>query len=253
MSSEAGAQTSAQPVEPPQLNFFERLVGVYFSPTATFEDINRKGAWIGLFIVICVLAIGAQYVMRTRMDRETIIRKSMEMSPIRLSEEQIQTAIAQPETAFQKYSGAIFAPIGILVFYVIVATVFLVAFILQGVSIPFKKALAVTVWGQAPPGLIAGLLGILFMYIKDPATLELEPAGNVASNLGLLVSAREHPVLHSVLYSIDVFSFWQIALLGIGFAAVSNRKLTTGKATTTIIVVWVLYVLGKMGFKALFS
>jgi hypothetical protein len=253
MSSEAATQKSAQAAEAPQLNFFERLAGMYFSPTATFQDINRKGTWIGLFILLCVFAIGTQYVMRTRMDRETIIRKSMEMSPIRLSEEQIQAAIAQPETAFQRYSGFVFAPVGILVVYLILAAVFLVAFVLQGVSIPFKKALSVTFWGLAPPGLIAGLLGIIFMYVKDPATLELDPAGNVASNLGLLVSAREHPVLQSLLYSIDVFSFWQIALLGIGFATVSNRKLTTGKATATIVVIWVLYVLGKMGFKALFS
>jgi hypothetical protein len=239
--------------EAPRMSFLQRLVGIYFEPARTFEDINRRGTWLALFLVVCALVLASQYVIRSRMDHETMIRKSMEYSPIKLSEEQIQAAIDRPQSAFERYSGYVIAPIGLLVAYGVTAAVFLVGFMLLGASITFKKSLAVTIWGMAPPGIVALLLGILFMYIKDPGTLEIDPASNVASNLGLLVSAREQPVLASLLSSIDIFSFWSIALLSIGFAANPDRKLTPGKAATVVIALWALWVLGKVGLKALFS
>jgi hypothetical protein len=245
-------ETSAA-AEAPRMSFAQRFAGIYFEPARTFEDINRRPAWLGMFLIVCVLVLGSQYVLRSVMDHETMVRKSMEYSPVKLSEEQIQAAVNQPQGAFQRYSGYVMAPIGVLVAYAVCAGAFLVGFMLLGASINFKKSLAVTVWGMAPPGIVASLLGLLFMYIKDPETLEIDPASNVASNLGLLVSAREQPVLSSLLSSIDIFSFWTIALLSIGFAAASERKLTAGKAATVVIALWALWVLGKVGLKAVFS
>lgn len=96
------------------------------------------------------------------------------------------------------------------------------------------------------------LLAILFMFVRDPDTLELNPAKNVASNLGILVSEKAHPVLNSILGSVDLFSFWTIALLSIGFAAVSDRKLTTKKSATMVVLLWAVWVLVKAGWSALF-
>jgi hypothetical protein len=90
------------------------------------------------------------------------------------------------------------------------------------------------------------ILSIIFMLVKDPQTLDINPAANVVSNLGALVSATEHPKLSSLLSSIDIFSVWTIFLLAVGFAACSERKLTTGKAAAGIVVLWLLYVAGKV-------
>jgi hypothetical protein len=99
---------------------------------------------------------------------------------------------------------------------------------------------------------VLSLLGILFMFLKDPDTLELDPSSNVVSNLGILVARKEHPALSSLLSSIDIFSFWTIFLLAVGFAAASEKRLTRGKAMTGIVILWALVVLVKVGFKALF-
>jgi hypothetical protein len=55
-----------------------------------------------------------------------------------------------------------------------------------------------------------------------------------------------------VLGSIDLFSFWTIVMLSIGLAAISGRKLTTKKAATGVVILWVLYVLAKSGFRMIF-
>jgi tetratricopeptide (TPR) repeat protein len=115
-----------------------------------------------------------------------------------------------------------------------------------------KKILSVSYWAMAPPSIVMMLLAILFMYVRDPDTLELNPAKNVASNLGMLVSEKAHPVLNSLLGSIDIFSFWTVILLSIGLAAISNRKLTTKKSATVVVLLWVVWILAKAGWSALF-
>jgi hypothetical protein len=214
--------------EAPAMSFMQRLMGVCFEPRRTFEDISRRPTWIVMFIIVCVLAMAVNYALVTVMDHETLMRKSLAMNPLTrsMSEEQIQQVVSRPQGAFSRFSGLVFAPVGVLVTYALIAGVFLLVFVLMGATLTFKRSLVAVVWGMAPPGIILTALSLVFMFVKDPADIELNPAGNVASNLGLLVSDKEHPVINSLLSSIDVFSFWTIFLLSVAFAALSNRSLT---------------------------
>jgi len=237
------------------MGFFDRLVGIYFEPQRTFEDIRLRHGWLGIFLIVCVLAMAVNHTLTTRMDQETFMRKSLAMNPMtkNMTEEQIQQIVSQPRGVFSRYSGIVLAPLAILVSYAVIAGLFLLLFVLMGATLNFKKSLAASIWGMAPPSILLTLLSILFMFIKDPADIEINPANNVASNLGLLVSEKEHPVLNSLLSSLDVFSFWTIFLLGLGFAALSDRSLTVKKATMGVLILWAVWVLGKAGFYAIFS
>jgi hypothetical protein len=48
----------------------------------------------------------------------------------------------------------------------------------------------------------------------------------------------------------DVFTFWVLALLAIGYAAAA--KVTRKKAAILILSLWGLFVLGKAGWAAIF-
>ncbi len=240
-----------------QMNFGQRLAGIYFEPTKTFVDIHRKGSWIGIFIILSLIYMGMSYVTSLRIDRETRLMKSFEMSPIKLSEEQKQAALkeamSRPPGIMERF-GFLFTPVGLIITYIILAAIFLLMFVLLGAGLTFKKSLTVAFWAMGPPAIIFGLLSIVIMFVKDPDKLEVDPTLNIASNLGILVADQKaHPVLASLLSSIDVFSFWNIALLSMGFAAVSSGKLTTRKAATGVLILWALWVLGKAGWKAIFS
>jgi disulfide bond formation protein DsbB len=238
----------------PTMSFFQRLIGVYFEPRKTYDDISRKPSWLGIWIIASILAIGMNYVLTTRVDHETLMRKSLAMNPMtkNLPEEQIQTIVAQPQGALSRYSQMIFAPVGVLLVYILIAAVFLLLFVLMGANITFKKSLAATFWGMGPPGIIGGTFAIIVMYLKDPLDIEVNPVANVASNLGLLVAEKEHPVLNSLLSSIDVFSFWTIFLLSLSFAALSGRSMTVKKSATGVLILWALWVVGKAAYFAIF-
>jgi hypothetical protein len=257
METSPSAQTSLESSQPNPLSVGGRLGNIVFEPGKTFADIDRKPTWLGVFILMSVLVMAASYTLMTRMDYETMLRKSMAMNPMtrNISEEQIQKILQAPRSNIQKYLGIVFAPVGILIEFFVVAGVFLLLFVLTGSSIPYKKILSVCYWAMAPPMAVVTILSIVFMFIKDPATMEMNPAANVASNLGAfgLVDEKAHAFLASILSSIDVFSAWTISLLSIGFASVSDRKLSAKKAAGAVLALWAAYVLGKAGIATLFS
>jgi len=239
--------------EPPAMSFFERLTGVYFEPSKTFKDIDRRPTWLGIFVLVSLISLPFTYTLMTRMDPGAAIRQRAEASGASAEqvEQQVQVATAFLKSPIYRYGMTAVAPVGTLVVYLVFAALFLLLFIIMGAPVTFRKSLTVTFWGCAPPAMITMIIATILMYVKDPATID--PQHLVMSNLGPLVDAKAQPALNSVLSSIDLFSFWTIVLLAIGFAAISSRKLTTGKAATPIVVLWAIYVLGKMGYFAFFA
>ena len=249
------ATTPAEP-ESASMNFFQRLAGVYFEPTKTFRDINIKTTWIGIFLISALVSMAFAYVVSSRVDVGAITRQALENSPIKLSEEQLNQlearAAAQQSSPVSRITSLVTSPISSIIMYLIMAGIFLLIFMLMGAQLKYKKALATTIWGFAPPSIIQQILSIAILFLKEPYTAD-PTQGIVMSHLGGLVDQKAHSVLHSIASSIDLFSIWTIILLSIGFAAISDKKMTTKKAAAGILILWVLYILGKVGFRAVFS
>ena len=243
---DTGMEVSA---EASQMNFFQRLTGVFFEPARTFEDINRKPTWFVIFLIMSVLGVAVLYVALGRINSEAAIRQRLEAQ--KMSEEQINAAIAIQQRPIVRYATLIATPIVQLITYLIMAGIFLLVFVIMGAPLTFKKTLSVTLWGLAPPAIIKTILALVLIYVKNPETIDMN-AGVVMSNLGPLVDAKAHPSLASLLSSIDLFSLWGIVLLSIGFAAISGRKLTAKKAAVGVVILWLIYVLGKTGLRSLF-
>jgi hypothetical protein len=57
----------------------------------------------------------------------------------------------------------------------------------------------------------------------------------------------------SLLGSLDLFSFWTMILMALGYSATSPKKISVGSAFFTVFACWALYVLCKVGLAAAFS
>jgi len=258
------ANISGVTAEEAQMSFLQRLSGIFFEPAKTFEDISRKRSWVAMLILMSLVTLGASYTLRWRMDPADAAIKGMAMTkPLLkrfLSAEQLTQMEAQaakqalqPPSFWAKYSPIVLTPLTLYVVYVILAAIFLLAFMMTGAGISFRKSFTVAFWGMGPPAIVVTLLSILFIFVKNPADLDINPANNVVSNLGPLVDSVTHPALHSLFASVDLFSLWTIILLSVGFAAMSEKKLTPGKAAVPIVALWGLWVLLKMGFWSIMS
>jgi hypothetical protein len=232
--------------EPAQMNFIQRLTGMFFEPGRTFADINRKPSWFGVYLIVGILSMPFMYLLFSRINMAA--QTAQQMADQGVAPEQIEQSVRIMSIIY-KYVVPILAPLGILVTYLIIAAVLLLLFIIMGAPLTFKKSLAVTFWGYFPPAIVSMFLSVVILFVKDPSTLD--PRNVMMSNLGALADVKANPVLFSLLSSLDLFTIWTIALLSIGFAAISDRRLTTKKAATGIIVLWVIYVLGKAGIAAL--
>jgi len=256
---EDNATTAA---EAAPMTFFQRLIGIYFEPTKTFADISRKRSWVLMFVLICIVTIGSNYVLQWRMDPVDAARKGLAMSEpflkkvlnadqLAQAREQAEKQALQPRTVWAKYAPIVTVPLGILIAYLILAAIFLLAYMLTGAGISYKQSFTTTIWGTGPPSIVVTLLSLVFIFVKNPLDLEISPVYNVISNLGPLVDAKAHPALNSLLSSADLFSIWTVILLSIGFAAMSGKKLTAGQAAVPIVVLWLIWILLKVGFWAI--
>jgi hypothetical protein len=101
------------------------------------------------------------------------------------------------------------------------------------------------------PKVISGLLGIVVLLVKDPATIDLNNL--VASNAGAFLADNSPKWLVALLTPVDLFSFWVMILMAIGYSAAAPKKLSSVKAFAWIFSLWVVYVLVRVGLTAAFS
>src|SRR5262244_2311197 len=77
------------------VNHFGRLMGVFFSPKATFQDIAARPSWLVPVLLMTVLGVVTAFVMNQKVDWRDVASKRIEESPraANLSAEQKQQQI----------------------------------------------------------------------------------------------------------------------------------------------------------------
>jgi hypothetical protein len=246
------SQTLPSAGMPETVSSIGRIFGVLFSPKATFQSIVRRPTWILPIILSCLVFLGTVGLFDHRGGWPSYFEKQV-ASNNRFQEmpkDQQQRVLAAqlkygPPVA---YAEGVIAPIvGALVMAAILLGMFKG---LAGAEFGFKTSLGIVAYAWVP-NLISGLLGILVIALKDPSTVDLQNI--VASNASVLVSADSARWLVGLLGAIDLFSFWVMILLAMGYSAAAPKKLSTGKAFAWIFSAWLIYVLVKVGLLAAFS
>jgi hypothetical protein len=224
-----------------------RLPGVFFSPVRTFESIARRPTWLAPLVLMTAMSLGLTAAILQKIDYEQLTRQALQQRGQTVPEDQIASIIER-----QKKFGGIFGWVigfaGPAAACLVVAVVLWGAFKAFGWDTRYPQAFGVTTHAFLPGILKSALL--LFLVSRQE-TVNPQALGDLlASNLGFLVD-RKAAALHSILQSIDVFSFWTLALLVIGFA--TSTRVSRKAAAGIIVVLWVLVVLGKAGFAGLFG
>jgi hypothetical protein len=235
---------------------FGRIFGVLFSPKPTFEAIVRRPTWILPLMLFVFVGVAATTVITQRVTWRAVIDREIAKSPKaqkrleQLAPEQRdqQLNIQAKYTPYFVYGINVLAP---FIVAVVAGAIFMVAFnVVGGTKIAFKTSLAIYAYAWVP-GLIAGLLAILVLFIKDPSTIDVKNI--VASNPGALLSDDSPKWLVSLLSSLDLFSFWEMILLAIGYRAADPKRISFAMALGTVVSVWLIYVLLGVGWNAAFS
>jgi hypothetical protein len=248
--------------EPARLGPFARLTGTLLSPGETFADVNRKPTWIAPMIIAIVTVLASTFFFQWRVkpDWDSILRnqitKRMEKSNQSLTEEQMQQQVNIGKS-IAKFSPLI-ATVVTPVIYVVLAGIFALGLIFIQAKTTFKKILSVVAWSCAATAVVATIVTMASLMVKDEEGLRsidpTQPAGIVPSNLAAFLPSETPAVIQSLAGSIDIFTIWVLILFTIGFAAIAGaRKITTSKTATVVFGFWAVYVLVKMGWAAAFG
>ncbi|MGH9353407.1 MAG: YIP1 family protein [Terriglobia bacterium] len=228
-----------------------RFFGVFTEPVKTFADIARKpGFWAPLIAMILMSFAGAETLIH-RVGMEQIVRHSIETSgrASTMSPEQMQQAVSQGA----KFAGIITpiaALIGIPIMLLILAALgLLILKVVFGSSASFKTAFSVSAHSYLPM-FLAGILTLIVIFFGDPANIN--PQNLTPTNIGFFLSRPSvGGALYSLATSVDVFSFWVLGLLGIGFSASTGRKVKPKSMFFGFFVLWLIYVLLRAGLSLL--
>src|ERR1700682_5972408 len=104
----------------PAISPIGRIIGVFFSPKATLEDIVRKPSWVLPVVLLTLVSIGVSFAINQRINWREFISQQMEKRPhtANMSAEQIEQRIeggAKFSPPFTYAIGLLGPIIGILV------------------------------------------------------------------------------------------------------------------------------------------
>jgi Yip1 domain len=229
-----------------------RIVGVFFSPKSTFEDIGRKPSWIAPVVLMTVLGLCVAVAMNQRIDWRDIasrrIEESSRASQLSAEQKQQQIDISAKVSPYITYA---FGTIGPTLAVLIVGAVMLGAYnLIGGVGASYKVSMGIVAHAYVVT-IVSSLLFILILFLKPPGTVDVE--NPVAANLGAFLPDGSAKWLVSLCSSIDLFSFWTLILIAIGFAAFNAKKLKGAKTFTIAFSVWAVFVVVKVAIAWVFS
>ncbi|MGB8658424.1 MAG: Yip1 family protein [Candidatus Zixiibacteriota bacterium] len=219
-----------------------KVFNIFFEPRKVFESLRIKPTWLVPFIIAALLGIGFFYytypfIMNQQVEK---IRDND-----KIPDEQKQMIIEKmTERSHPPFWQLGLAPAGTLVVLAIVAGVlFLVFNVLLGGDSSYRRVFSVYAYSS--------LVAIPETIVKFPLIMIKKDSG-VQTSLALLLSASDkNSFLYRVLASFDVFTIWEVILISLGMGVL--YKYSTKKSLTTVLVLWIIWILAKAGLSSLFG
>jgi Yip1 domain len=213
----AASPTAAAPAGD---NVFARLVGVIFSPRATFEQIVARPRWFGaLAVIVGLIAVGQFALLSTESGQQAVVDQQVERA-----QRWGRTVSDEEYAGYERFApyNRFIVPVAILIFVPIVSLV--VSGILLGVfnailggNATYKQVLAVHAHTGAT-SLIGALFALPLNYLRGSMSSP--------SNLGVFAQAFLDDTSLPALFlgMIDLFIVWWLIVNAIGLAVLYKRR-----------------------------
>lgn len=255
MSSASFSPTAPEVNYEPALSEPQRIINIYFNPSKTFADIRRNASWWVPFMLSCVVAYGMIFAVDRQVGFDRVTENQIKLNP-KASDQMDQLPPAERarrmEVAVKFTKGISYAiPVVVLIADLIVAGVLMATFNFGlGAEITFGQSLAIVMYSWLV-GIVRSLLAIVTLFAG--ANLDTFNFSNpVGTNPAYYMSVTDTaPWLYRLAGWFDVVTIWLFVLMGIGFAVVGRKKISTGIA---VMAGWfIILMLGSAGWAALSS
>lgn len=233
----------------PEMSTPETLGNIFFDPSTTFDALRRRPRFLVAGLLIMLISVVVTTVLFNRIDFDSFMRSQIDKSPRaeQMTEQQKQTSITVGKTL------ARVSPVFAIFVFAAGAGLYMLGAMLLGGKMSYKQSLAVWVYSSLPPAVLTGALAVVMMFVKSADDIDLNKPGGglLQTNLAVLLGPDSSPVMRSLLGSFDIFAFYGMFLAAIGLRRVA--RLSSGSAWALVIGLWVIVVLCKVIWAALFG
>jgi hypothetical protein len=225
------------------------LLEIFYQPGKVFESLpERKGAWVIPMILNALLLLAITVVTPHYIGRQNLMRQQLEN--FHLSPEATQKAMESATSPAAIYRGYVFAVIGVCIVLMVIAGALMAFGMMTSRPPKFGTMLSMVSIAYFPYYLVAACMTTLVL-MASPDPTSLNASNLVGTNVGAYIDKNTvSKGLYSLLSSIDLLSFAEIALLALGFSKVTKSGILGGLAAVGGL--WILYVSVKMGISLLF-
>lgn len=239
-SAESGISADAKP------NPVERMVEVLTDPFTTMRSIAARPDVLVPLLTIVLLSIVTTWLMAPRLDFTTEMRAQMENRGIPATTIDRQIEVIEKGQQFMMPLMAGLSPL----FIAVIAGVLLGGFRLMGGEGGYKQAYSIVTYSWIP-AVLKGLVATGIVLFSEDVIYASRLATIVPTNLGFLTTPVENPAMFSLLSSLDLVTFWMLALMGIGFSYAA--KMPRGRSIGIVVTMWAVVVLIRTGLATLQS
>ena len=230
MMSDSDVVSSGAPQQQAQKGFVARLLGVFFSPAETFEDIARKPTIWAPLLLLAVVQGAFLYTTAQAQGQDTAAITENSSFLQRLPEEQRAEIVEQqrnPSPA-RRLISAVVGPVFVIVIMLFFTLLYWGAGNLLGGQPTFKKVFSMVLFAS----MIALVVGQL---VKLPLILAKNTVAGVTFSPAMLMPDLEVTSTQFRLWSFfDLFALWGTVVTGIGLAKVSGFSTVKGVVTAFV-------------------
>lgn len=236
---------------PASTSELSRLWGIFWEPRSVYQELAQRPRWWVPLILLSILSVVYITTFARRIGWERFLEQEFARNP-RLQQLPVEqrAQILLQQQRIVGVSSTVAAAAGTAAATLLVAWILGIAFrVFAGAELRFSQAFSITCYSWLPWGLYT-LLALLVMVLGDPETFDLR--NPLAVNVGWYLDVSRTPSwLYTIASAIDIFSFWVIGLLALGFS-VAGRKVSFRKSLLIVSTLWAVYVVGRAGLATIF-
>lgn len=205
-------------------------INIFIAPTKVFEDLKNRPNWFIPFILITLLTIGVGYFLLPFKQEIMFSTLSAQIGEVRAQE----TLSNANRFAFV---GLLFAPVPLLIKWLLVAALLYYAAILfDAHNVTFKKIFSIVVHTEFIL-LLIGIINILILEIKGITSVNnLSDLQTIVGLEYFLKNKTNDIYLFTILSNFNIFTIWYVIVLAIGLSIVS--QLEKWKSSIIVSFVW---------------
>lgn len=227
------------PSQGPEMSEVATVTNIFFEPGRVFEDLRRKPRFIvgSLIIVLLITAygFGLYYkVGEAGMRRFMVAQIDKSPQTQNMSSEQ-KTAAVDMQMKIQSVVRFLI-PVFVIISLVLGGLLYFLGTKAFGGTGGFMQSLSIWVYSSIPPTVLGMIGSFIVMAIKSADDIDLAASqrGLVNANPSMLVDGKAHPIIATLVGTLDIFMIWGWILAAIGLR-ITNR-LSSGSAWAIVII-----------------